>query len=227
MHNCKVARNSFVELAVNELEPAESQRLLSELNECGECRAEYATLASTLHVSTQALRSSSPPEEFWTGYNQRLNARLIASDVIDRREQPVHSTPGVWATLRSFATASVSVPVPVALALVLLVGISWFAVRSREAVVTQSNAQLPARVAETIAVPPAQEKPQERIVTRVVYLEKPGRRPRRGGNSETNGTMPAAVARAEAQTPQLNLVDFKPTDQVKLTVIKGAYKDEK
>jgi hypothetical protein len=225
MHNCKVARNSFVELAVNELEPEESQHLLSELNECGDCRAEYATLMSTLHVSMQTLRSSLPPEKFWCGYNQRLHERLIASDAGDRRaeEQPVRSTPGVWAMLRSFATASFSVPVPVALGLVLLVGISWFAVRSRGAVVTPSTVQLPERVATTIGLPEV----KERVVSRVVYVEKPGHRPRRGAKLESKATMPAAVARAEAQAPQLNLVDFKPTDQVKLTVIKGTYKDEK
>jgi hypothetical protein len=222
MHNCTAARNSFVELAVNELAPAESERLLSELNECSDCRAEYATLMSTLHVSTQALRSAMPSEKFWSGYNERLHERLVASD---QPAEPVRSAPGFWAMLRGLATASIRVPVPVALGLVLLVAISWLAVRSRGGIAAQPTAQLPAIAVEPAALPPVEQKLQERVITRVVYVEKRG--PRRGTSFGNNARIPATVARAEALAPQLNLVDFKPTDQVKLTVIKGAYKDEK
>jgi hypothetical protein len=230
MHNCTAARNSFVELAVNELRPAESERLLSELNECSDCRAEYATLMSTLHVSTQALRSAMPSEKFWSGYNERLHERLIAND---QPAEPVRSRPGFWAMLRGLATASIRVPVPVAVGLVLLVAISWIAVRGRANVETQPITQVSSPVSapvssiatETAALRPIEQKLQERVITRVVYVEKSG--PRRGRSFGNNAAIPAAVARAEAQVPQLNLVDFKPTDQVKLTVIKGAYKDEK
>jgi hypothetical protein len=215
-----------VELAVNELRPAEAQRLLAELNECSDCRAEYATLMSTLHVSTQALRSAMPSEKFWSGYNERLHERLIAND---QPAEPTRSAPGVWAMLRGLATASIRVPVPVALGLMLLVAISWIAVRGRANVETQPITQAPSPVlsiaTETAPVPPVEPKVQERVITRVVYVEKRG--PRRGTSFGNNARIPATVARAEAPAPQLNLVDFKPTDQVKLTVIKGAYKDEK
>ena len=232
MHNCTAARSSFVELAVNELAPAESERLLSELNECSNCRAEYATLMSTLHVSTQALRSAMPSEKFWSGYNERLHERLIGSD---QPVEPVRSRPGFWAMLRGLATASIRVPVPVALGLVVLVAISWIAVGGRANVETQPITQVPSPVSapastivtETATLHPTEPKVQERVVTRVVYVEKRGGQPRRAGSIGNNAPIPAAVARAETPAPQLNLVDFKPTDHVKLTVIKGAYKDEK
>jgi len=230
MHNCTAARNSFVELAVNELRPAESERLLSELNECSDCRAEYATLMSTLHVSTQALRSAIPSETFWSGYNERLHDRLIASD---KPAEPAHSAPRLWATIMNLATASIRVPVPVALGLVMLVAISWIAVRGHWNVETHpitqvsSTSRVSSKATETAALPAVEQKVLERVVTRVVYVEKRGRQPHRGGSFGNSAAIPATVARAEAPTPQLNLVDFKPTDRVKLTVIKGAYKDDK
>ncbi len=224
MHNCKSARSNFVELAVNELEPAAAQRLLAEVNDCVACRTEYAALTSTLHVSTQALRSSLPSEKFWSGYSERLHERLLAETQTLHEQQPQHSSISVWEQVRSLAASSVRVPVPVALGLVLLVGISFFAVRSRGETLIRANTQSPSVITRTVEVPVVQEK----VVTRVVYLEKPARQSRRAGTLESNATIPGAVARAETQAaPPLNLVDFKPTDQVKLTVIKGAYKDQK
>jgi hypothetical protein len=112
----------------------------------------------------------------------------------------------------------------------MLVAISWIAVRGRANVATQSITQLPSPVQPVIteaALPQVEPKVQERVITRVVYVEKRGGQPRRAGSFGNDAAIPATVARAEATPPQLNLVDFKPTDQVKLTVIKGAHKDEK
>jgi len=224
MHNCKSARSSFVELALNELEQGEAKRLLVELNECAGCRTEYAALTSTLHVSTQALRSSLPSEKFWTGYNSRLQERLQSASSLRSEPLPARSTSTLWMAVKSFAVSSVRVPVPVALGLALLTGVLFFAVRSRGETAIQPNAPTSSVITKTVEVPVVQEK----IVTRVVYLDRPSRQSRRAGTLENNSTIPAAVARAEAQpAPVLNLVDFKPTDQVKLTVIKGAYKDQK
>jgi anti-sigma factor RsiW len=227
MHNCNSARTNFVELALAELPPAESQRLLGELNGCDACRVEFAALTSTLHVSSQAIRSSLPPEEFWTGYNQRLQARLSAATE-NPREQPssnVPRIPGFWTTLVKFSTARVHVPVPVALAAVLLLVGSSFMFRARGNAVTQPASPLVSVETRIVEVPVVKEK----VITRVVYVEKPGQRGRRGESLENSSAIPNTVARAgfPSNTSSLNLVDFKPTDQVQLTVIKGAYKDEK
>src|ERR1044072_8868528 len=112
MHNCKSARSNFVELAVNELQPAEAQRLLAELNECGECRAEYAAMTSALHVSSQALRSTEPSEKFWTGYNSRLQERLLAASDTRNQQPSGYSTTSVWIAIRSFAESSVRLRMP-------------------------------------------------------------------------------------------------------------------
>ena len=137
---------------------------------------------------------------------------------------PTHSTSSVWTAVKIFAVSSVRVPMPVALGLALLTGVLFFAVRSRGETAIQPNDPTTSVITKTVEVPVVQEK----VVTRVVYLERPSRQSRRAGTLENNSTIPAAVARAEAQpAPVLNLVDFKPTDQVKLTVIKGAYKDQK
>lgn len=227
MHNCKSARRKFVELAVDELQPADSQRLLAEVNECDDCRNEYAALTSTLHVSSQAIRSSLPPEKFWSGYNQRLQEQLLRSNekLPERHSSEVRRVPGFWATLRNFATASVRVPVPVALAMVLLFVSSFFVLRSHGGDLAQPIAPLVSVETKIVEVPVIKEK----VTTRLVYVEKPGQRLRRGGTLQNSAAIPNTVARAglPSNASSLNLVDFKPTDQVQLTVIKGAYKDEK
>ncbi len=224
MHNCKSARRSFVELALNELEQAEAKRLLAELNACAGCRTEYGALTSTLHVSTRALRSSLPSEQFWNGYNSRLQERLLSASSVRNEPTPKHSAASVWTAVKKFAVSSVQVPVPVALGLILLAGILFIGSRSRRETASQANSPTASVITKTVEVPVVQEK----VVTRVVYLERPARQSRRAGTLENNALIPGALARAEAESaPVLSLVDFKPTEQVKLTVIKGAYKDQK
>jgi hypothetical protein len=79
----------------------------------------------------------------------------------------------------------------------------------------------------TVEVPVIQEK----IITRVVYVEKKGRRSASDANQSDRTGVPAApntvaVTGSDPATA-LSLVGFKPTNEVKLTIIKGSYKDEK
>jgi hypothetical protein len=72
----------------------------------------------------------------------------------------------------------------------------------------------------------------EKVVTRVVYVEKEGNRSRGGANQMNrealNVTNRLASAGPDAAgKTAMSLMGFKPTDQVKLTVIKGSYQDEK
>ena len=134
-------------------------------------------------------------------------------------------TSRIWGTLTRVASSSVQVPVPAALALMLLLGAGFIVLRSR----SQANAaaSTPSVTVETrtIQVPVIQEK----LVTRVVYVDRT--RKRGAGQSERTDTSRAANSVAHAlpsvsgQTP-LSLVDFKPTDQVRLTITRGSYKDE-
>ncbi|HEV7743363.1 MAG TPA: hypothetical protein VGO56_00065 [Pyrinomonadaceae bacterium] len=224
MHNCKLTRRDFVDLALDEIPGAKATQLLAELKDCEACQVEYAALRSTLHVSNQALRSTLPAEDFWPDYHSRLQSKLFASG-IQRVDEvlPLSLSSRAWLALRTLFTTSVPVPVPAALGLILLFGASVFLVRAR----TQVNARPSAPVAlvetKTREVPVIQEK----VVTRVVYVEKKGERSRSGMNRANRNEVPEAATGSNAAKTALSLVDFKPTEEVKLTVIKGSYKDQK
>jgi hypothetical protein len=70
---------------------------------------------------------------------------------------------------------------------------------------------------------------QEKVITRVVYIEKKTRRSARGMDQSAAPGGNSSVARAGSNTvigTALNLTGFKPTDEVKLTIIKGTDKDQ-
>ncbi|MBC8032028.1 MAG: hypothetical protein H7Z16_18235 [Pyrinomonadaceae bacterium] len=235
MHNCKLTRNVLLDHALGEIPPAQTTELLAELDGCAACQAEYAALRNTLRVSRQALRSATPPEEFWQGYRARLRDKLEhqqedlkqPSSAAHSMRLPVISR--LWNGLGKLVTTSVRVPVSAALAIVLLVGILAFSVLSRsrdQADVAQSTAQstpIANIPAQTIQVPVI----EERVVTRVVYVERKARRANAPGSTRRADLTANIRAGSDASgKTAMSLVGFKPTDQVKLTVIKGSYQDE-
>ena len=236
MHNCKLSRNSFIDLALGEIEPQRATQLQTELNDCSACHEEYESLRSTLHVSNQALRSAVPGEEFWPGYRTRLHSKLLASpsqQVASAGERPSASAATVslgsqlWLALRTLATTSVRVPMPAALAVLLVFGVFVFVLRAREKVQAPPSAPVELVRTHTVEVPVIQEK----IITRVVYVEKKGRRSASDAKQSDRTGVPTApnnvaVTGSDPATA-LSLVGFKPTNEVKLTIIKGSYKDEK
>ncbi|HVQ39386.1 MAG TPA: hypothetical protein VMS31_17740, partial [Pyrinomonadaceae bacterium] len=133
----------------------------------------------------------------------------------------------VFRSLVEIFTSSVRVPVPVALGLLLLFGAAVFFLRPAGPVnVAQSTplSSSPAPETRTVTVPVVKEK----VITRVVYLEKKGRRFR---NSAPAGSVPSSlsdsVARARSDASLGSLAGFKPTDQIRLTITKGSDRDEK
>jgi hypothetical protein len=225
MHNCKSTRRNLIDLLLNENTGAKSTQVLAELNECEACQVEYAALRSTLHVSNQALRSTLPAEDFWPGYHSRLQTKLSAS-ALQRieKEEPLPLRSQAWFALRTILTTSVRVPVPAALGLILLLGASVFLVRAHTRVNASPSAPVALVETRTIEVPVLQEK----IVTRVVYVERKSDRSSGGINGFDRKEFPAALTGSDpaAQTA-MSLAGFKPTDEVKLTVIKGSDKDQK
>jgi hypothetical protein len=149
------------------------------------------------------------------------------------REQA--APPTLW---RRMLTASVRIPAPVAAAvLVALAGLcAALAMRSTHVVALEAPpaydaAPAPARIVEVLV-------PQERVVTRVVYLEK-----KSGGQSRRDERPPQPqaheqVARESAQeaTPArgatttqeaangyftgVNMSEFQPSDEMKIRIIK-------
>jgi anti-sigma factor RsiW len=247
MHNCKLTRNGLVDLALDEVPSAEAEQLLSELNGCSSCREEYAALRNTWRISGQALQSALPTEEFWPGYHARLKSKLSQhmNQVVeqDSQEAPQPSLNlllglRVWgavvmqtASLGSLGwklvTTSVRVPVPVALALVFLFGVVVLSLAGRasispgEAANAIPSTQLPSIETRLVEVPVI----QERVVTRVVYVEKKSSRSNVSSSPNREDGFARAGSDTSAETA-LSLVGFKPTDQVNLSIIKGNH-DEK
>jgi len=233
MHNCKLTRSSLIDLALGEIEPAKAMQLQAELNDCPGCHEEFESLRSTLHVSTQALRSAVPGEEFWPGYRTRLHSKLLASPARPGAGEgrptlaAMSLSSQLWLALKAMTTTSVRIPVPAALALLLVFAASFLVLRARERVNVTPSTPIALVRTETVEVPVIQEK----VVTRIVYVEKRGRRSASDWNRSNRTEIPTgpdsvAVTGANPVTA-LSLVDFKPTNEVKLTVIKGSYKDEK
>ena len=147
----------------------------------------------------------------------------------------VTQTVSLASIARKLALSSVQVPVPLALALMFIFGITVFALRghspSGPVNVTPSN-QLAKVETKTVQVPVPVPVIQERVVTRVVYLEKRVRRSRGAANQPDRVDLnaPNSIARVGSDASgktAMSLVGFKPTDQVRLTIIKGSYHDEK
>ena len=223
MHNCRLTKNRLLDLALDEVAPSEAKQLLEDLDDCPACQEEYATLKNTWRVSAQALRSALPTEDFWPGHHARLQARLInASSLI----QPVHLSLSSrwWIGLRKMATTSVRVPLPAALAMMLLIGISFFALGSTGQTNIPPVIPLVSLETRTVPVPVIQEK----VVTRVVYIERKGRGNRgAAGQSGPSRSNVAGVRSDASGKTAMSLVGFKPTDHVNLTIIKGVVRNEK
>ena len=164
-------------------------------------REESGSLHETLRITTRIIEAVAPPESYWPGYHARLREKLN-----NAREPYVASTHGpAWIT--RFFHASVSVPVPVALALILVFTLSLlFATRTPEPIVPQ---------VQLVHVPVEVPVVQEKIVTRVVYRPTPRRSKQRISATQADSTL--------ART----LIGFKPTEEIKLTVIKGGAANEK
>ncbi|HEX3279690.1 MAG TPA: hypothetical protein VHR36_00550 [Pyrinomonadaceae bacterium] len=230
MHNCKWTRDVLLDFALGETSPEQTDKLLAELNDCASCHTEYATLKNTLRVSQEALHSVLPAEEFWPGYHSRLQQKLAQHlqdnnrDASFEQSLPLAFSSRIWNGLRSMATISVRVPLPVGLALLLLAGFAFVYFRSPAQIqVAAAPASVETRIVQVPLI-------QEKVVTQVVYVERKGRRQKDVLGSpyrpDPNAAVASAASGAFAKTA-MSLSDFKPTDKVKLTIIKGSYQDEK
>jgi hypothetical protein len=215
MHNCKATRETLVALALIEAQSHQAQPLPAEVAKCAACLEEYASLLNVVRVADQVKDSALPGDEFWPGYQARLRQNLVsARSSIPARD--LESRTSLRILLRSLLTSSVRIPIPVAVAaLVLILGVSFvFAINSRREV----EAVAPIVVTKTVEVPVPQEKPVEKVVTRIVYRERDRRR--------SSSAIAAKQKASPAEIP-MNLIGFKPANEVKLTIIKGSTRDEK
>ena len=221
MHNCKRTKAALVEMAVSKAPSDQNGSLWAELERCDTCREEYDSVRNALRLTDQAMQFALPAENFWPDYQASLRQRLESASKSGLSEQPPRA--GVFVWLGRFVTASVRVPVPLAATVVVLFVFSvFFTVYSRNALrAAATNAS--SVITKPVEVPLIHEKP----VT--VYVERNRRTPRhtpRREATEENALTTLARRQREPNSP-VSLVGFKPADEVKLTIIKGSYHDDK
>ena len=210
MHNCKKTRDLITELLTDGTS-APTHELLIELRCCAGCRQEFEALKNTLRLTTEAIESGAPSEDYWTDYHLALKRKLLTS-----RAPVVTMHQPSW-LVRLFRT-SVPVPVPVGLALVLLLGVAlFFATRAA----TPKQPEAPVVVRVPVEVPVV----QDRLVTRVVYRDR--YRPTVSRKSNQNNEQSTVARSQKNEALPATLVGFKPLEEIKLTVIKGGTGNDK
>lgn len=209
MHDCKATREMLNDLVVS----AEATGLPDEVRHCETCREEYASLRSSLRIVEQAWQSMAPAENFWLGYRARLRQRLEGNSQVSAQNRRVLRA--IPAFILTLFTRSVRVPVPIA-AVVLLVFAAAIVMAMRSNLLLTPPTQV---ITKTVEVPVVQEK----TLTQVVYRDRV--------RSElvshrANANLIARQQSGVARVP-INLSGYTPTNEVKLTIIKGSYRDEK
>jgi hypothetical protein len=97
MHDCHKIAERLVELVFDELSEEGRRQLLAEVNACEPCRAEYRALEKTLSTFEAVSAAMMPDEDYWSGYQARLRAKLAA-------DEPQSFWQAWRAGLRGFAT---------------------------------------------------------------------------------------------------------------------------
>lgn len=208
MHNCRETKEQITELLLDGGDYRSDEVLATELRGCPECRSEFDALNATLRITKRSRELSAPTEDYWTSYHAKLRQKLMHANALSESHGP--------SLIVRFFRFSVPVPAPVAVALIIactvLVAVTIRAAR-------QPSSQPPSVVIrESVEVPVIQEK----IVTRVVYRD---RRPL-AQSSKRVVDVEGTFAKSQ-KLPDGSLAGFKPTEEVKLTVIKGGSPNEK
>lgn len=224
MHDCRKTKEDLIDLVFNEVDTTRELLILEETESCRACRDEYRLMQEALGSFDEAAHALMPTGDFWSEYHAKLEERLNEVTGSSARVIPF------WR--RAFQT-SFSIPVPVAAAAaLLLVATSVLAIRSFAlAPKLQPTSGTSAVVVETrvVEVPVEKLVVEEKIVTRTVYVT---RRQRQGNQPAPSvRDLPGITAKnrkdATVNPPSASLNGFQPPSDVKLTVIKGSFKDEK
>ncbi|HJU92825.1 MAG TPA: hypothetical protein VJ656_07830 [Pyrinomonadaceae bacterium] len=198
MHDCRETKEQITELLLDGADRSH-EVLSAALRGCADCRNEFEALNATLRITTRSRELSAPTEDYWTSYHAKLRQKL--SHVNAPRESHGPSL------VARFFRFSIPVPAPVAVALIvacaILVPLGIRAARKQTA--RPSVVHVPVEV--RVEVPVIRQK----VVTRVVYRDR--RTSKQTGNAEPK--------------VENTFAKFKPTDEVKLTVIKGGSGNEK
>ena len=222
MHNCKDTKERLTELALDEAV------LPAELSKCDECRSEFEALNATLRATSRLRETVAPSEDYWIGYHALLREKLSHAKTQRRKEERKEEFAPLFAALQlcvrtgtRLLKSSVPVPVPLGIAVIILFSIlGLVAIRPSTA-----QPQSPVVIHVPVEVPVIQEK----TVTQVVYRDRrrTSKPSKRASLSPTSESTFARSQKPRHDDLPINLNGFKPTDEVKLTVIKGGIPNEK
>jgi hypothetical protein len=237
MHNCKETRELFTELLLDGMDFRSDQAISAELSRCAECSSEFETLSATLRMANRISDVATPTEDYWPAYHSKLRQRLVnaqspttsRAQAQRRREKlgPLFEPlrPGAGNSLFArFLKTAVPVPLPLGVALiiaaVLLIPLAIRAVRR--------DVQ-PSTTTTIVRVPVEVPVVQEKIVTRVVYRDRQPvvRAAKRSDEASRAESTFAKSQRSRTEAMPPTFAGFKPSDEVKLTVIKGGVPNEK
>lgn len=234
MHNCKETRELFTELLLDGIDFRSDQAISAELSRCAECREEFETLSATLRMTHRVSETAAPTKEYWPAYHSKLRQRLLNEQTTSRAQAQRHKEklgplfeplrPGAGSGLLvRFLKSSLPVPLPLAVALVLAAALLIpIAIRAARRDVQSNNTTI---VRVPVEVPIVKEK----IVTRVVYRDRYPvvRATKRSTDPSPAESTFAKSQRSRTEAMPASLAGFKPSDEVKLTVIKGGVPNEK
>ena len=209
MHSCKETKERITELLLDEADSTPDTTLSAELLKCADCRNEFATLKVTLRMTKRSRQQSAPTEAYWNTYHAKLRYKLVHASSTDESHRP--------SLVARFFNFSIPVPAPVALALILVFALL---VPNVMRATRQPTAPPPPQV---VHVPIDKPVIQEKVVTRVVYRDR--LMPARISKRAVDDASKVEETFAKSQKPQTEIpasfAGFKPTEEVKLTVIKG------
>jgi anti-sigma factor RsiW len=228
MHSCKETKDQITELLLDGAERSPDEVLSVELRRCAECRAEFDALKATLRITNRFSETAAPSESYWIGYHARLRERLANAYPLTgptefcAKAQRRKAGPLVFFVPLRLCARIFLFPVPVGIAvLVACLMLSLIAIRSaRQQVSRPVNTTV---VQVPVEVPVVQEK----IVTRVVYRERRLHRLQQTGVPTKAESTFAKSQKSQNEDIPASLTGFKPTDEIKLTVIKGGSSNEK
>jgi hypothetical protein len=238
MPNCKEIKERFTELLLDGVDCRSDEAVSAELRRCPECRAEFEALSVTLRLANRLSDAAVPTEAYWPGYHSKLRQRLLNAQnetttsraKAQRRKDELGPLfgplrPGAGTSLFTrFLKTSVRVPLAVGVALVVAAALLLtFTIRAAR------NDVQPSHTTTIVRVPVEVPVVEEKIVTRVVYRDRrsivqTAKRP--VDALRTEGTF-ASSQKSRSEATPASLTGFKPTDEIKLTVIKGGLPNEK
>ena len=228
MHNCRETKEQITELLLDGTERSPDEVLSADLRRCAECRADFDALKATLRITSRFSETAAPSESYWIGYHTRLRERLAnAYPLTGPTEFRATAQRRKEALLVFFAPLRLCAriflfPVPVGIA--VLVACSMLGL-----IAIRSARQRVSRPVNTTVVQVPVEVPvvQEKIVTRIVYRERRSKRLQQTGVPTKAESTFAKLQKSQNKDIPASLTGFKPTDEIKLTVIKGGSSNEK